>query len=369
MSQERKKIKIALIEPFYGGSHKQWAEELYKYSRHEIRIFSLSGHHWKWRMHGGAITLGNELLKSGFRPDLILATDMLDVSVFLGVIRNQLNQTPVCLYFHENQISYPWSPNDQDVKAGRNHHYGFINYTSALTANHVFFNSQYHLNSFINGLNNFLRMFPDHQNLESLDAIRTKSSVLPLAIDLQKFDKHKTTPTPTKNEKIIVWNHRWEYDKNPESLHRILRTIKDQGNNFKLCLLGQKLKKHPPVFDQIINEFSEELIHVGYAENFEDYAKHLWKADITISTSIQEFFGISSVEAIYCECIPLLPNRLSYPQHVSRDYLYDNEEEAISKLNNLLDDSSNLTSLSIENYDWGKSINLYDDTFQSCVTC
>mgnify|MGYP000456988033 CR=1 FL=1 len=37
----------------------------------------------------------------------------------------------------ENQITYPWSPQDEDVKYQRNNQYGFINYTSALAADQV----------------------------------------------------------------------------------------------------------------------------------------------------------------------------------------------------------------------------------------
>ena len=34
---------------------------------------------------------------------------------------------PIVMYFHENQITYPWSPNDRDIIKERDHHYGFIN--------------------------------------------------------------------------------------------------------------------------------------------------------------------------------------------------------------------------------------------------
>ena len=59
------------------------------------------------------------------------------------------------VYFHENQASYPWSPNDRDIQYNRDTHYGFINYVSALTADHVFFNSEFHMNSFLNALPSF----------------------------------------------------------------------------------------------------------------------------------------------------------------------------------------------------------------------
>ncbi|MCS5640060.1 MAG: DUF3524 domain-containing protein, partial [Candidatus Marinimicrobia bacterium] len=50
-------MKILIVEPFLSGSHKAWAESYAKHSKHEVEIISLPGRFWKWRMHGGAVTL------------------------------------------------------------------------------------------------------------------------------------------------------------------------------------------------------------------------------------------------------------------------------------------------------------------------
>ena len=148
-------LRIVLVEPFYSGSHKQWAEGLKQHSHHQIDIISMPGRHWKWRMHGAAVTLAQEFLSLDYKPDLILATSMLDLTTFLSLTRSKSHDIPVLLYMHENQITYPWSPQDRDVKHKRDNHYGFINYTSTLAADKVFFNSKYHLNSFLDALPGF----------------------------------------------------------------------------------------------------------------------------------------------------------------------------------------------------------------------
>ncbi|MCB0587349.1 MAG: DUF3524 domain-containing protein, partial [Phaeodactylibacter sp.] len=53
-------MNILLIEPFLSGSHQKWAEGYRAHSRHNVRILSLKGRHWKWRMHGGAATLAEQ---------------------------------------------------------------------------------------------------------------------------------------------------------------------------------------------------------------------------------------------------------------------------------------------------------------------
>ena len=75
-------MKILILEPYYTGSHKQWAEGYKKYSNHEIEILSMKGQFWKWRMHGGAVTLAKQFNNLDYKPDLILSTDMLDFSTF-----------------------------------------------------------------------------------------------------------------------------------------------------------------------------------------------------------------------------------------------------------------------------------------------
>ena len=91
-------MKILIIEPYFTGSHKQWAEGYKRHSSHEIKILSLKGQFWKWRMHGGAITLAKMFDAMDWLPDLILATDMLDLNTFLSLTRDKSNGIPTALY-------------------------------------------------------------------------------------------------------------------------------------------------------------------------------------------------------------------------------------------------------------------------------
>ena len=78
-------LKILLIEPYYTGSHKKWANDYRRLSNHNVKILSLKGQFWKWRMHGGAVTLADKFNKINWKPNLIIATDMLDFTTFLSL--------------------------------------------------------------------------------------------------------------------------------------------------------------------------------------------------------------------------------------------------------------------------------------------
>ena len=367
-------MNILLLEPFFTGSHQRWAEGYQQYSQHEITIFSLKGRHWKWRMYGGAVSLAKQCNDSSLQPDLILATDMLDLTTFVALTKKQFRDIPIVLYFHENQITYPWSPDDQDTKLNRNNQYGFINYTSALAADMVFFNSAYHLESFIDGLSPFLKQFPDERNLGNTSVIRKKSMVLPLGIDLKKYlDFQHSSPNESP---IILWNHRWEYDKNPEVFFNILFKLSLEKIDFNLVVLGTSYKNIPPIFNDAKSKLAQHLLHWGFADSLSEYTYWMWKADILPVTSNQDFFGVSVVEAMYCNCYPLLPFRLAYPEHIPRrlhqDYFYHSEEELYTKLKYLLNNTTELKQPNtyknfVARYDWSNLAPHYDEVLKNTI--
>ncbi len=364
-------IKITLLEPFFSGSHKQWAEGLQKHSKHNIQILSLPGRHWKWRMHGGAISLAKEFNELEDSPDLILATSMLDLTTFLSLTRKRSANIPVAMYFHENQLTYPWSPQDRDVKKKRNNHYSFINYASALAADKVFFNSKYHMDSFLGALPKFLKQFPDKRERDNIEVIREKSEVLHLGLDLKRFEDFRSSDREKQSEATILWNHRWEYDKNPEEFFETLFELKEKEVAFKLVVLGEQNDVNPPIFDEAKEKLKDEILHWAYADSFEEYAKWLWRADILPVTSNQDFFGGSVIEAMYCDCFPLLPNRLAYPEHLpeelDREFLYE-EGELPARLETAIESVMGIRQVDyqsiVKKYDWGELVEKYDEKME-----
>ncbi|MFN2165049.1 MAG: DUF3524 domain-containing protein, partial [Anaerolineae bacterium] len=223
-------MKIWLVEPYYTGSHQAWADGYQAHSRHDVRLLTLPGRFWKWRMWGGAITLARQAAALHEPPDLILASDMLNLPVFLS-LSDGLHDVPLALYFHENQLTYPLPPAEK-----RDLHYGMINVTSALRADALLFNSAYHLDEFFDELPRLLKHFPDHNGLHTLAPLRERSQVLPIGLDLVRYDAYAaddpSTPATWSGADargpLILWNHRWEYDKNPKAFFKALYTLAEE---------------------------------------------------------------------------------------------------------------------------------------------
>ena len=363
-------MNILIVEPYLTGSHAAWARGYQSHSRHEVQLLSLSGANWKWRMHGGAVTLARRFNQGADDPDLILATDMLDVTTFQSLTRARTARIPTAIYFHENQLSYPWSPRDRDVLQNRDKHYGFINYASALASDAVFFNSRYHLDSFFTELERLLKHFPDHNELGSIDVLREKTRVLPLGLELGRYEG---ADDGDEDAPLVLWNHRWEYDKNPDEFFIALDVLNKKGVSFRVAILGENFSQQPDVFLIARDRLGDKVVQFGYAD---DYAQWLRRAHILPVTSHQDFFGASVIEAVSCGAYPLLPRRLAYPELFPdsnhTQFFYTDFDDLVAKLTALCSGDEWRTPRvelidHVSRYDWSKMAPVYDDTLETLV--
>jgi glycosyltransferase involved in cell wall biosynthesis len=362
-------MKICLIEPYLTGSHAAWAEEYARFSRHQVELLTLPGRHWKWRMHGGAVTLARRFLAQQTDCDLLLASDMLDLAVFLALTRSRTARLPSALFLHENQLTFPWSPDDNDPRLQRDAHYAFINFTAALAADAVLFNSVYHRTAFFEELPGFLGGFPDQRELASRPALEQKSRVLALGLDLARLDQHRIE-RDTRQRPLLLWNHRWEYDKNPQEFFDLLFRLQQEGFDFEVAVLGEAFRSVPAVFEQARRRLGERVVRFGFVDSFADYARWLWRADLLPVTSQHDFFGASVVQAIYCGCQPLLPDRLAYPEHLPEELrascLYHDSDELLACLRQALSGRAEPPAAlrhHVSRYDWSRQAPAYDELF------
>jgi glycosyltransferase involved in cell wall biosynthesis len=366
-------MNILVLEPFMGGYHKVFLKGLEKNSRHSIYSVTMSERYWKWRMHGGSITLAREAEELKVQVDLILASSMTDLSAFMALTNPRFAHTPVAMYMHENQLTQPLPEGES-----RDMTYCYINYLSALIADKLIFSSKFHFDSFISALPDFLKRFPhNHQHLDTIDLIRNKSTILHPAINLKSFDNQKDTRANNDNP-VIVWNQRWSFDKDPGLFFRVMNRLDDAGFQFDLILAGDNRHDKPVEFEKAWNRYGHRIIHYGYVEDFEIYSKLLHQADIVVSTATYEFFCAAIMEAVYCGCHPVLPDGLTYteliPEHLRHPLLhapvfYKNEDELFDNLKRMLKgDTKPLPIASLQSInkhlDWSVMIQQYDELFE-----
>ena len=130
-------------------------------------------------MRHSAITFTQQvsaLLEKGQSWDVIFCSDMLNLAEFLALVPAEVTALPKVIYFHENQLTYPVRVEDE-----RDYQFAVTNLTGALAADAVWFNSQFHMESFLDVLVKFLKSMPDYQPLEAVEKIRARASVYPPA--------------------------------------------------------------------------------------------------------------------------------------------------------------------------------------------
>lgn len=321
-------MKILFLEPFFGGSHKDFALGFVAYSRHEVELLTLPARFWKWRMRGAALAFMAQI-RDIRAYDLVFATDMMDITDFKALAGPDV--PPVVLYFHENQLSYPLAPGEK-----RDFHLGFTNIVSALAADAVLFNSDFQSHAFFRDARNLIKKMPDFRPTRVLDKIAAKSRVVYPGCRFPGPLGNSLSNIPRQDPPLVVWNHRWEYDKNPESFFRTMGAVKQKGIPFSLAVLGEQYETSPDVFRTAEAQFQEEIVAWGYAPSRGAYESWLQKGSVVVSCANQENFGISVMEAVRFGCFPLLPRRLSYPEIMPEKYhgtvLYDNEDDLVRKL-------------------------------------
>lgn len=307
----------------------------------DYTFLTLPARKWKMRMQLSALWFVQQLqqLPENKRYfDLVICSTFVDLSVLRALLAKQKWWNPETLfhvYFHENQFSYPGQVPDPQV-----YQFTSINFTSALSADSLAFNSRYNLNTFLSGTRWYLKKAADMQFHEITKSIQKKARVLHPGLDFSLIDKAKKLKQK-KNSPVIIWNHRWEHDKAPEHFFSVLCKLQDKKLPFQLIVLGQSFKSVPECFLIAKNKLAERIIHFGYVDSKKDYANLLTRGDIVISTANHEFFGISVIEAVRAGCYPLLPNRLSYPELFGKEYLY--EEKALeSRLEKIIRDGVKL---------------------------
>jgi glycosyltransferase involved in cell wall biosynthesis len=379
---------VILVEPFYGGSHKQLVDELttlfttivhntshddeqvvsgsheseYKNlssastvekneSQTVCHVFTLNDKKWHWRLRTSAayfaecipeIVLTREASSSSFGQQIVVdsydqivffASSMMNLADFVA-LRPEFTRIRKILYFHENQLVYPVqkeSETDFQLK--------WIQVMSAVATDVVLFNSMYNLSSFRDNIIHVVTTIPSRQarpkNLWTRLESKCQVMYFPVKIPakfLSSARESSSSGLPKTEVCRILWPHRWEHDKDPETFFETMMTLSSKGYKFELVILGEAYGEVPESVQKARDALKEHIIHFGFLPSKGAYYEWLRNCDVVISTAIHEFFGVAIIEAATLGCFPLLPNRLSYPELFPKECLYNTPAQLFKRL-------------------------------------
>jgi glycosyltransferase involved in cell wall biosynthesis len=304
-------VEVLLVEPWYGGSHRAWVDAYVSATAHHVRPVVHEDRFWRWRLRGAAVTLAAAIeadIQMHGPVDVVLVSGMVDLAQLLGLLRGSLAGVPVALYLHENQVVYPHADAVDADAAWRT-------WTSMLAADAVWINSAYHLDVLGEGLRQLLPAAPDRGHGHLLEPLLQTVEIVPVGVRFgsQPIERAEN-PIP-----VVLWNHRWDSDKNPDVFVRAIQRISAAGTDLRVVLAGED-SWEGDVRRSDARARLGDLVLASGPFDASDYHGWLRRSDVVVSVADHEYWGVSVVEAIQAGCVPVLPDAHSYPEIVPEQY-------------------------------------------------
>ena len=366
-------MRVLVLSAYHADSHRSWLDGLIQHLPDiDWTILSLPPRYFSWRIRGNSLSwamFNREILERQY--DVVLATSMTDLAALRGLVP-KLCRWPTAVYFHENQFAYP-----QSQQQRKNVEPQILNMYTALAADRVIFNSNYNRQTMLVGCDQLLAKLPDYAPRAEVAMQLAQSIVLPVGV----ADTAAPRKTQRENDRLkLLWNHRWEYDKGPDRLLALLLECDERGLALDIYLAGQQFRQRPKEFAEIealvINSECLALKQFGFVESAEQYHALLLICDVVLSTAIHDFQGLAVLEAVAAGCVPLVPDRLCYPQWFSEKFRYTQSDDitqeassAASMLAQFLDSkaSAKLPVADVSALMWPKIAPLYRELLEQMV--
>jgi len=303
-------MRILLLSAYDAHSHRRWRQGLVAaFPEWQWTVLTLPPRFFSWRVRGNSLSWAfseREILEQSW--DVLIATSMTDLSALKGLVP-KLASVPALVYCHENQFAYPDRRDGQTIEPKVTSLYAL------LAADRVVFNSAWNRDSFLEGARTLLQLMPDAVPGGVVESIADKSCILPVPLEEHWFEKEEVAAN-TDGPFTIVWNHRWEYDKAPERMFSALLGLHAAGLDFRVHVTGQQFREQPPVFAEMYPRLKDHIGEWGMVAADTDYQCLLRQSHVVLTTALHEFQGLAVLEAVASGCIPLVPDRLSYPEFI-----------------------------------------------------
>ncbi|MFW6093534.1 MAG: tRNA-queuosine alpha-mannosyltransferase domain-containing protein [Pseudomonadota bacterium] len=300
MTDRSRTTRLLLLSAYRADSHAAWSDWLTAaFADVHWQTLELPGRNFRWRIRGNPLSWLDAL--DPLTADALVATSMVDLATLRG-LHPALARLPTLYYFHENQFAYPLGAHQ-----ARSIEPQMVQLYGALAADRLGFNSRFNLESFLDGVQRLLRRMPDAVPARVPERLAAKAEVLPVPV---------RPPAPAeapRDPRLVLWNHRWEYDKAPELFAEALLALADRGVSFRLALLGARPEQPPAPLVRLREQLGGRIVADGKVAR-PQYAALLRRAGIVVSTALHEFQGLAMLEAVSAGAVPLVPDDLVYPE-------------------------------------------------------
>lgn len=301
--------RILVLSSYHSDISVYWAARLGElFPEAELKLVSLPPQNFAWRVRGAALRfIHQETAALNDSYDLLLVTSHCDLATLRG-LSPALASIPTVLCFLDNPFALA---EGHRASGGTDAQMNAL--YAAECADQCWFNSRHNLTSFMSGVAALLDKQPDEVPAGVVPSLLAKSVVLPIPLSQDVFDE---ASGPQSNTELrILWNHRWGFEKGPERLLAFAKALGQSDLSAKLVLVGPRNEQIPMSMAELIEQHADLIAFNQPVSDRQLYKACLVQADVVLSTARQDFQGIDVMEAAAMGCVPLLPDRLSYPEY------------------------------------------------------
>jgi hypothetical protein len=307
-----KPLDILALEPFYGGVRRQMLQTLMRLSRHQWTLLKLPPRRVERRLAASARWFAELLPRVDLRAiNLLFTSEMLNLPELKRLVP-KLSHQPSVVYFHDNQ-----TPTIEQVSTGP---LDMINLNNAMAATEVWFNSQYHQDSFFSKTNAMLDRVPEIAGRSPVSELLGKSMVMPPPIDLGRmFDAGQSGGGVIRDARTLFADLRGI---DARLLAEVMRRLATRGEPFHLITVGPQKGLPSSLPRTVISERDEDGQYRALSE-----------AAVYIGLNYNAMSDELLIPALAAGCWPVVPDAGIYsellPPSLHLTCLHDGSVESI----------------------------------------
>ncbi|MGH7213393.1 MAG: tRNA-queuosine alpha-mannosyltransferase domain-containing protein [Tepidisphaeraceae bacterium] len=299
-------LDILALEPFFGGNRRVMLESLIRCSRHRWLLLKLPPRRIERRLTAAAHWFAEQLSRHWIgRIDVLFTSEAMNLSDLLRMTP-ELAKKPSVVYFHSNQLPLP----GEDAKSALD----LVNLGTANAASEIWFNSLFHLRSFLARATALVDRHPELSSRNPLPDIAGKAHVMPPPVDLASI--HALTESgerPPRDKRTIFVETR---DADVKLLNAALSVLTRRGERFQIVTIGP------------VEELAPDLPRTTLSEKDDTgQARALLGAGVFLSTKTGATHDHHCMRALAAGCWPVLPDGCVYadiiPESVRSSTCYD----------------------------------------------
>ncbi len=284
-------LDILALEPFFGGARKAMLETIMRHSRHRWTLLKLPPRRIERRLAAAAHWFSEQLSRHWKgRLDILFTSEAMNLQDLVQFVP-ELRKKPSVVYFHDNQL-----PPEGHMAELPIH---LANLGTANVASEIWFNSLYHLKTFLRRASSVVELHPELSGRSPMGELAGKAQLMPPPVDLT-LSRDMGYEIISRDQRTLFVDTR---DADVKMLNEALMKLQRRGEKYRLVTVGP------------VEGLDDELPRSTISESDEvGQIKALHESAILLSARPTAASDHHAVRGLHVGCWPLFPNSGVYPE-------------------------------------------------------